>query len=164
VETVKQLTDDVHAEGLANLGLCADLTLVSSRVSNLWRADFECPLVGPVRMQGLEALVISVRENPHREDVQVSLADPGHGPVAQIADSAVQVGALPHRGCHLTAGRVVEVRLREGLFPVGGVVLYHRSCDKRVAVCQSARLELQYIHTSIHPYIHTSIQKFGQET
>lgn len=69
VETLEQLTDYVQAEGLANLGLCADLTLVRSRVANLRGAHFEGPLVGPVRVQGLEALVISVCENPHCQDV-----------------------------------------------------------------------------------------------
>jgi hypothetical protein len=55
-------------------------------------------------VQGLEALVISVRENAHRQDVQVSLANPGHGSVAQVPDPAVQVGALAHRGRHLAPG------------------------------------------------------------
>jgi hypothetical protein len=130
VETLQQLTDYVQAEGLANLGLCADLALVRSRVANLWGAHFEGPLVGSVRVQGLEALVVSVRENSHRQDVQVSLADPGHGSVAQVPDPAVQIGGLPDRGRHIAAGRVVEVGLGEGLLPVGGVVVYHRSCNK----------------------------------
>jgi hypothetical protein len=131
VETIQQLTDNVQAEALANLGLCADLTFIRSRVSNLRGAHFEGPLVGPVRVQRLEALVISVRENAHCQDVQVSLADPGHGSVAEVPDPAVQVGALPHRGRHVAAGRVVEVRLRERLLPVGGVMLYHGSWNKR---------------------------------
>lgn len=130
METIQQLTHYVQAESLANLGLCADLALIRSGVANLWRAHFEGPLVGPVRVQGLEALVISVRENSHRQDVQVPLADPRHGPVAQVPDPAMQVGTLPHCGRHLAAGRVVEVGLGEGLLPVWGVVLYHCSCNK----------------------------------
>jgi hypothetical protein len=89
VETIQQLTDDIQAEGLADLRLCAHLALVRARVSHLRRAHFECPLVGSVRVQGLEALVIRVRENANCQNVKVLLADPGHGSVAQVSDSAV---------------------------------------------------------------------------
>jgi len=62
-------------------------------------------------VQGLEALVIGVRENPDRQDVQIPLTDPRHGSVTQVSHPAVQVGALPHSGRHFPPGRVVEVRL-----------------------------------------------------
>jgi hypothetical protein len=111
VETIQQLTDDIQAEGLADLRLCAHLALVRARVSHLGRAHFECPLIGSVRVQGLEALVVGVREDTDCQDVKVPLADPGHGSVAQVSDSAVKIRALPHCRRHLAPGRIVEVRL-----------------------------------------------------
>ena len=102
VQTIEQLTDDVEAEGLADLRLRAHLAFVRAGVSDLRRAHFERPLVGSVRVQGLEALVVGVREDTDGQDVKVPLSDPGHRSVAQISDSAVQIRALPHCRRHLS--------------------------------------------------------------
>lgn len=126
-KTIQQLTDDVQTEGLADLGLSAHLTLVGTGVPDLGRADLERPLIGNVGVQGLESLVVGVRQNPDRKDVQVPLSNPRHRPVSEVPDAAMQVGALPHCRRHLSPGRVVEVRLRKRVFPVRGVVFYHCS-------------------------------------
>lgn len=47
-----------------------------------------------------------------------------YGAVAQVAHSAVEVGGLADGGARVTPRRVVEVGLREGLLPVGRVVIY----------------------------------------
>ena len=111
VETIQQLTDDIQTEALADLRLCAHLALVRARVSHLRRAHFERPLVRPIGVQGLEALVVGVREDADCQDVKIPLADPGHSSVAQVSDSAVQIRALPHCCRHISPCRVVEVRL-----------------------------------------------------
>ena len=111
VETIQQLTDDIQTKSLADLRLCAHLALVYASISDLRRAHFERPLVRSIRVQGLEALVVGVREDADCQDVKVLLADPGHGSVAQVSHSAVQIRALPHCCRHFSPRRVVEVRL-----------------------------------------------------
>lgn len=111
VETIQQLTDDIQTEGLADLRLCAHLALVCARVSHLWRAHFERPLVRSIGVQRLEALVVGVREDADCQDVKIPLADPGYGSVAQVSNSAVQIRALSYCCRHISPRRVVEVGL-----------------------------------------------------
>lgn len=75
---MQTLTYDAEIVGLADFRLSRYLTLVSTAVSDLWRTDFQGPLVAPVAVQRLKSLVVRVREYPHCEDVQVSLSYPRH--------------------------------------------------------------------------------------
>ena len=72
------LTDYAESEGAANFGLRADLTLVDSRVSCLRRADLEGPFIWAIRVKRLKPLVVGVRQDAHRQDVEVALPDPWH--------------------------------------------------------------------------------------
>lgn len=53
-----------------------------------------------------------------------------HRTVAEISDLAVQVRHLTHGRGHVTSGGVVEVRLRERLFPVVEVTALRRRIDR----------------------------------
>jgi len=73
------LTDNVQRDEYASDRLCANLTLVNSRVSFLCPFDVQRPLVRvrPV-MDGLKPLVAGVRVRAHRQYVYVPVPYPGH--------------------------------------------------------------------------------------
>lgn len=72
----ERLTDNFQADGLADLGLGADLALVQSGVAQLNRSDAERPQIARRRLDDGESRVVRVRQLAERQNVQIPLPDP----------------------------------------------------------------------------------------
>lgn len=77
------------------------------------------------------------KKKPHRNCVERTERGATYRSVAEISDPAVQVRHLAHGGGHVASGSVVEIRLRERLFPVVEVSALRRRFDR--TLCENHR-------------------------